>query len=213
MGRWNPIPIAIGQVFCDLTVTEFLGGKGRNFKTLCVCGNTRIATAFQLKDGRCKSCGCRKPDRNYVRVPLPYRFWQKVEKTAGCWIWKAARDRDGYGFFTPIHGKHLRAHRVAYELLKGPIPEGLQIDHLCRNTSCVNPNHLEPVTHLENNRRGVTSFSARNRRKTHCPKGHPYSGDNLARWKLRSGKNQRSCRECGRLHTRACRIAKKLEKS
>ena len=78
------------------------------------------------------------------------------------------------------------AHRVAYELQVGPIPVGLQLDHLCRVRSCVNPAHLEPVTSAENTRRGLRAM------KTHCPQGHPYAGENL----LIRPTGQRRCRTC-----------------
>lgn len=114
-----------------------------------------------------------------------------------CWEWTAARDQDGYGFLTVQTGHGAtrkrttrRAHRVLYEMLVGPIPDGLVIDHLCRNPGCVRPLHLEPVTNAENLRRGEHA----GRRKTHCPQGHPYSGENLYVW--RDG--GRRCRRCQR---------------
>ena len=106
-----------------------------------------------------------------------------------CWIWLGAMDRE-YGRFS-TNGKGYRAHRFAYELLKGPIPKGKVTDHLCRVRCCVNPGHIEPVTNKENLLRGV-SFSAVNARKTHCPKGHPFDE-----------RNTFHCRE--RRHCRACR--------
>lgn len=93
------------------------------------------------------------------------RFWAKVDRTTGdaCWPWTARLDRDGYGTLKMPTGRSIRAHRFAYELLVGPIPEGLVIDHLCRNRRCVNPAHLEPVTAEENWRRGdaPSAISAR----------------------------------------------------
>jgi hypothetical protein len=100
------------------------------------------------------------------------RFMAKVEKTDSCWIWTAQCTPGGYGRFK-IGGRPLRAHRVAYELLVGPIPEGLVLDHLCRVRHCVNPAHLEPVTQRENVLRG-DAVGAVNAAKTHCPQGHPY---------------------------------------
>ena len=73
------------------------------------------------------------------------RFWCKVIKTGNCWEWAAGKDKDGYGQFN-IKGKNIRAHRFAYELLKEDIPTGLVIDHLCRKSSCVNPDHMEVVS-------------------------------------------------------------------
>lgn len=89
----------------------------------------------------------------FVSEPLPDRFWRKVQKTPGCWRWTGAIQSAGYGSIGLGEGRVGSAHRVAYELLVGPIPPGLTIDHLCRNTWCVNPAHLEAVTHQENVRR------------------------------------------------------------
>ena len=121
------------------------------------------------------------------------RFWSKVDVSAPneCWEWTAGRNSTGYGTFRI--GRDMRgAHRVAYELSVGPIPEGLQIDHLCRNVTCVNPAHLEPVTQRENSLRGV-SPAAVNATKTHCPKGHEYTPENT---EMDSG--GRRCRICRR---------------
>jgi hypothetical protein len=82
------------------------------------------------------------------------RFWAKVEKTADCWFWRATRTRDGYGTFY-FYGRSLSAHRWLYQQLIGPVPDGLVLDHLCRIRHCVNPQHLEPVTHRENVIRGM----------------------------------------------------------
>jgi hypothetical protein len=109
------------------------------------------------------------------------RFWSKVEKTEGCWIWKGGLFINGYGRFYPTGGHHpqnVRAHRYAYQLFNGPIPEGLQIDHLCRNRRCVKPSQMEAVTQKTNLLRG-TGITAENARKTTCHKGHPLTGDNL----------------------------------
>jgi len=86
---------------------------------------------------------------------LPDRFWDKVqaEPNTGCWLWDANTTRGGYGHFK-VSGRMVYAHRLAYEKLVGPIPDGLSLDHLCRVPGCVNPDHLEPVTHAENVRRG-----------------------------------------------------------
>lgn len=118
------------------------------------------------------------------------RFWSKVEKSTSCWIWTATLTRLGYGHFRM--GEKLRsAHRVAYELLVGPIPEGMTLDHLCRKPACVNPDHLEPVTQHENILRGKAP-AAINARKTHCVRGHPLSGENLY---IRPNGHRR-CRAC-----------------
>lgn len=100
------------------------------------------------------------------------RFMSKVDRAGSCWVWKACKTPRGYGHFY-FDKKHWRAHRWAYQYFKGPIPEGLELDHLCRNTSCVNPDHLEAVTHKVNILRGQ-SPQAGNARKERCDKGHVF---------------------------------------
>lgn len=129
--------------------------------------------------------------------PLLERFNEDYDILEnGCWEWRLSRWR-GYGQIgvpTGRSGSRTRqAHRVAYELFIGPIPEELTLDHLCRNKGCVNPEHLEPVTIGENVRRAL-DIPRRNpqRDKTHCPAGHSYSGDNLRITK----DGRRRCRKC-----------------
>jgi len=118
------------------------------------------------------------------------RFWAKVDKTRECWLWLGAKTT-GYGVMR-LRGKNVLAHRFAYEDIVGSIPEGLQIDHLCRNPSCVNPSHLEVVTNKENCLRGE-SPNAINARKTHCDNGHPFDEQNTY---VRPDNGQRQCRIC-----------------
>jgi hypothetical protein len=100
-----------------------------------------------------------------------------VVTPAGCWQWQGNLSDRGYGLLTADR-RAWRAHRFAYEVFVGPIPEGLTIDHLCRNRACVNPAHLEPVTHRTNVLRSASSITGANIRKTHCPQGHPYDDEN-----------------------------------
>jgi hypothetical protein len=125
---------------------------------------------------------------------LRARFWAKVNKTETCWLWTAGKHSAGYGVINLCVGVNqvAYAHRLSYEWAKGPIPDGLEIDHLCRVRNCVNPDHLEAVTGAVNNLRGE-SAAARHSRKTHCPRGHAYSGQNLYRPK-RGGRQCRACR-------------------
>jgi hypothetical protein len=83
------------------------------------------------------------------------RFWSRVDKTDGCWVWTGPLHRGGYAKFQARDGRKVFVHRFSYETLVGPIPEGLFIDHLCENRLCVKPDHLEPVTHRENNLRSI----------------------------------------------------------
>lgn len=99
--------------------------------------------------------GCTKIMGNDVK-----RFWDKVDKTSSCWLWQAKENVVGYGRIR-IGGRKVLAHRYSYELLKGEIPNGLELDHLCRVPACVNPDHLEPVTRRENITRGKSVFDKR----------------------------------------------------
>ena len=109
---------------------------------------------------------------------------------SACWRWIGAGNPKGYGQIVR-DGRLRQAHRVAYELAIGPIPDGLVLDHLCRNRGCINPLHLEPVTSKENTHRGVGTNAA----KTHCPRGHEYTETNTYRWPGAPG-SSRQCRAC-----------------
>lgn len=123
-----------------------------------------------------------------MRPTAEERFLAKVNKTETCWLWTGGLSH-GYGHFSD-RGWQGGAYRWAYEHWVGPIPEGLDLDHLCRITSCVNPAHLEPVTHRENLLRGET-FQAANAAKTHCPAGHAYDAKNTYIYR-----DKRYCRAC-----------------
>ncbi len=122
---------------------------------------------------------------------LEHRFGEKCwyNDITDCIEWMGSRCATGYGNIY-VNGRMQLAHRVAYEWQRGPIPAGLVLDHLCRNEGCVNPDHLEAVTHIENVRRGYRA--ADQLHNTHCPSGHPYSGKNL----YRTPEGGRACRTC-----------------
>lgn len=128
----------------------------------------------------------------FLRLCLKTRFMPN-----GCIEFTGARVGGGYG--TIMHnGRNMVVHRAAYMLMVGPIPEGLTLDHLCRNRICVNPHHLEPVTVKENVLRGV-GITAKNSAKDQCVNGHPFSGSNL-KVHARDGGRRRVCRMCLRIN-------------
>ena len=143
--------------------------------------------------------------------PALDRFAEKVALTeSGCIEWIGGLNGAGYGQFyvgrkaNPSTGKGY-AHRWSYDYHVGPIPKGRELDHLCRNPTCVNPGHLEPVTRRENVLRG-NAPAAQHAKKTHCPAGHEYSGDNLY---VHPTKRMRFCRACGRARAQRYRDMKK----
>ena len=129
-------------------------------------------------------------------MSLPPRFHDKyaVSVPTGCWEWHGANTGTGYGQVRH-DGRNQLAHRVAFEHYIGAIPDALELDHLCRNRACCNPAHLEPVTHIENTRRGRHARGGHhhNGAKTHCPAGHPYDEANTY-WTPSAGRQCRACR-------------------
>ncbi len=128
---------------------------------------------------------------SFLDPRLPDRFWDKCspEPMSGCWLW-TSNIHDGYGRIK-ADGQTKQAHRFSYEHLVGPVPAGLQLDHLCRTRSCVNPAHLEAVTQLENARRGAFATA------TQCKNGHPFTPENTYVFTA-NGRSRRCCRACNR---------------
>ncbi len=118
----------------------------------------------------------------------------------GCWVWTHALTRGGYGQMG-WKGKIMKAHRISYELKYGEIPQGLDIDHLCRNRKCVNPAHLEAVSRKVNVLRG-TGLAAINAKKTHCIRGHLFDKANTYYQKRTPTRTKRTCRTCARTKKR-----------
>lgn len=188
-----------------------------------VVGNTRhIQAAMDYGRACCSQTGAANTNPGMTPVPSPpakvamsnnllpsrqghwaflsaeERFDEQYipEPNSGCWLWIGVHDGRGYGHIRH-NGRTTRAHRFSYERYKGPIPEGMYIDHLCKVPLCVNPDHLEAVSPKENTMRG-TSFSARNARKTHCINGHPLADTNVYRHPC----GKRVCLVCRRAQSR-----------
>lgn len=139
--------------------------------------------------------------------PAPWGRYREEEcgHSSPCWIWTGTIDLKGYGRLWR-DGKSHKAHRLFYEKLVGPIPDGLHIDHLCMVKSCVNPAHLEPVTLAENNRRAFKAGRgnpANLARRTHCNHGHEFTPENTAHYNHNRSPEARTCRECQRIRNRS----------
>lgn len=156
---------------------------------------------------------------NISRPTQEDRFWAKVMKTPECWPWLAGITTKGYGsFWDPATKRHVSAHRFAYELLVGAIPDGLTVDHRCHTEDescrggngcphrrCVNPSHLQLVTPKENTLLARTAPTAINARKTECIRGHALEGDNV----IVDHRGYRQCRTCTRARGLAAYYARK----
>lgn len=176
-----PLPPADGNLLRHLYVDQHLSVE----QVAARIGLSHSATLARLAKAGIR----RRPQRRYVR-DLRQRVLAAITATpTGCWQWTGTVTDQGYGTIW-VNGKNRKAHRVTYEMFVGPIPDGLTLDHLCRNRPCVNPEHLEPVTQLINNLRGDT-LGARNLAKTHCPRNHPYDAENTEWYR-----GHRYCRAC-----------------
>jgi hypothetical protein len=131
--------------------------------------------------------------------PIPEKHLERIQKSkSGCWLWTGRLMSGGYGSLS-ADGRTQFAHRYIYESLVGEIPKGLELDHLCRVRSCVNPEHLEPVTARENMLRSPIAITAINARKTQCPYGHEYTTTTQVAGRNK-GRVQRTCLTCKRLY-------------
>lgn len=142
----------------------------------------------------CAKCGRRVSETYVVTRDATYHFqcfrgvatfWNHVQKTETCWLWLSGKTWKGYGRLK-VDGKYVLAHRISYEMAKGKIPDGLQIDHLCRVRHCVNPDHLQAVTCLENIRRKPLKL------RLTCREGHKLEGHNV----FSRGDQRQICRTC-----------------
>ncbi len=179
---------------------------------LCrVCGSEFYPSSGQIKAGTgiycSKKCYGKAIRNKPLTQPRPQRsyadsdkckmeFLRKVNRTDECWEWMGAKSGNGYGMFY-VSGKLEHAHRVAFKLFVGPLERDMHIHHRCNHRYCVNPDHLTALSQADHNLIGDV-ISARNARKTHCPKGHPYDADNTMIEQLPNGRTGRKCRACGR---------------
>jgi hypothetical protein len=170
-------------------------GRVRCRKCLAEYGRTSHARAKYP----CPQCGA-PTTKGYPRCqrcrtqPIEERFLNYVEKTEDCWLWTGNRDRKGYGRFTTTQSTSDRAHRVAYRLWVGPIPDGHELHHTCKNRACVRPDHLRPefgTDHARHHRRERPLL-------THCKRGHAFTPENTRL----NGQGNRVCRTCERTRPR-----------
>jgi len=129
---------------------------------------------------------------NLLSLPEQVRRHIEPEPMSGCWLWGGCQSKNKYGGIT-YNGTRRHSHRLVYQLLKGDVPDGLDLDHLCRVRQCVNPDHLEPVTRAENLRRSPLMLG---HPRAFCRRGHPRSGDNIIEVRRSSGKIDRNCKVC-----------------
>jgi hypothetical protein len=151
-------------------------------------------------------------DPTFFTPNIVQRFEGKLVPGPGdCWTWQGNRDRDGYGRFK-VRGTEWRAHRWSYTYHVSDIPDGLQLDHLCRNRSCVNPHHLDPVTNKVNILRGETVTGALAAAMS-CPNGHEYTEENTIRlFRATEQRWSRRCRECKVANNRREDVQRKIKR-
>lgn len=185
----------VGPIPAGLHIDHNCGNRicvnPRHLEAVTIEENGSRGAASSVRGHRTRTPARRAPEYNVV--PTVIRFLYHVETVeSGCWEWRGNIRNTGYGQFE-VQGRTLRAHRWSYEHFRGRIPDGLQIDHLCKNKACVNPQHLEAVTAAINVERSDNA-AALNSRKTHCKREHLLAGDNV---RLRAN-GARICRTCER---------------
>ena len=160
---------------------------GKRVRTICLDCGKQITAAGSRNHYRTAHKTIAYPSRHYARIR--FNSYVKVDAETGCHLWIGSRNTAeyDYGCFG-FDGKSYLSHRWIYEDKYGQLSDNLTLDHLCRTPCCVNVDHLEPVSSVENLRRGKAAI-------THCPSGHPYSGDNL-KIRIRNGNPTRVCRTC-----------------
>lgn len=207
------------RVYCSPTCTKqarreaWNAARETGTRSCAVCGES---IDHMRRDATYCSTRCMQESRARRRGVRPVaaaekRFWSRVDKTeSGCWEWTAGKLASGYGSFRSANRAHV-SHKFAWELLRGPVPEGLDLDHLCRNRACCNPDHLEPVTRQENLRRGWGA-RLKNGMTTQCIHGHEYTPENTyvnprGQWKCRT------CRKVQKDRWDAARAEERAERS
>lgn len=207
MGKRN-MGSLVGERFGKLVVVElaevrrYAGYSKTYWRCVCECGGTVDVQRSNLTTGHTTSCACMYRDVEFGGLTMPRRIAEKIERQeTGCWIWTGEAAR-GYGRVGWSGRSSYGAHRAVYEIAKGKIPEGAQIDHVrlrgCTSTLCVNPEHLEAVSPKENVRRSAVGDAQRAR--THCPKGHAYDDANT----YIDRRGHRGCKACIRAAGRVC---------
>lgn len=176
-----------GTHLTPLQLTKIASTGNRAYVCKCTCGRTSTATISGLALGKIKSCGCaileRPQNTRFTDEQVRKAFFDKVNKTNGCWLWTASRNGDGYGMMV-FRGRGRGAHRVSWVLHYGEIPDGLRVLHKCDNPPCVNPEHLFLGTQLDN----VRDCMAKNRDRKNPRKGASHPNAKLTEndvWEIR----------------------------